>query len=123
MKRELTCIVCPRGCSLVVELEVVDGKNKVLSVSGNGCRRGVPYAEAECTAPVRTLTTTVRTVGGRVVAVKTANPIPKEKMMDAMDVLAKVRVSEPISIGDVIVEDILGTGVSVVATSAIENAK
>lgn len=117
MKRELTCIVCPRGCALTVELESEGGKAKVLSVEGNGCRRGVSYAESECTAPVRTLTTTVHTSDGGVVAVKTAAPIPKEKMMDAMDVLSRVTAKEPVKIGDTIVEDILGTGVNVVATA------
>ena len=117
MKRELTCIVCPRGCALTVELVNEDGKAKVLSVYGNGCRRGIGYAESECTAPTRTLTTTVRTSGGGVVAVKTAAPIPKEKMMDAMDVLSRVTAKEPVKIGDVIVENILNTGVDVVATA------
>lgn len=119
MKRELTCIVCPRGCALCVELEEIDGKINVLGVTGNGCKRGITYAEAECVAPVRTLTTTVRTAQGHVVAVKTAAPIPKEKMMEAMKVLSRVRISEPVCIGDTVVEDILGTGVKVVATANI----
>ncbi len=117
MKRELTCIVCPRGCALSVEYEMVDGKVNVTQVSGNGCKRGITYAEAECVAPVRTITTTVRTTADHVVAVKTASPIPKEKMMEAMAHLARVRVEEPVRIGDTIVEDILGTGVKVVATA------
>ena len=117
MKRELTCIVCPRGCALSVELAEEGGKVKVLSVEGNGCRRGIGYAESECTAPTRTLTSTVRTSGGGVVAVKTAAPIPKEKMLEAMTVLARVRATEPVKIGDVIVENILETGVDVVATA------
>ena len=117
MKRELTCIVCPRGCALSVELVQQEDGVKVLSVLGNGCRRGISYAESECTAPVRTLTTTVRTSGGGVVAVKTASPIPKGKMMEAMAALARVSAVEPVKIGDVIVKDILGTGVDVVATA------
>lgn len=117
MKRELTCIVCPRGCALTVELEMVDGKANVLSVSGNGCKRGITYAEAECVAPVRTITSTVRTTADHVVAVKTASPIPKEKMMEAMAVLSRVRVEEPVHIGDTIIEDLLGTGIKVVATA------
>jgi CxxC motif-containing protein len=102
-----------------VELEETDGKINVLGVTGNGCKRGITYAEAECVAPVRTLTTTVRTAQGHVVAVKTAAPIPKEKMMEAMKVLSRVRISEPVHIGDTVVEDILGTGVKVVATANI----
>ena len=80
MMRELTCIVCPMGCPLVVEL---DGK-KVVSVSGNTCPRGAKYAEAECTNPERTITTTMKCENGAVVPVKTNTPIPKEKMFDCM---------------------------------------
>ena len=66
-KRELTCIVCPRGCSLVVEL---DDNGAVMSVSGNICKRGNAYANDECTNPMRVVTSTVRCEDGRVVAVK-----------------------------------------------------
>ena len=74
MKRELTCIVCPIGCSLVAEIE--DGK--VVSVTGNTCPRGKVYAETECISPMRTITTTVRCADGTIVPVKTSVPIPKE---------------------------------------------
>ena len=64
MTRNLTCIVCPRGCDLFVEIE--DGK--VISVGGNACRRGLSYAESECTHPVRTVTSTMACEDGRVVS-------------------------------------------------------
>ena len=73
MKRELTCIVCPMGCSLEVEL---DG-NKVVGVTGNTCPRGAKYAEAECTNPQRTITTTMKCSDGSVIAVKTDTTIPR----------------------------------------------
>lgn len=103
--RELTCIVCPRGCALTVEL---DG-GEVLSVSGNGCKRGKVYAENECTHPMRTVTSTVKTSDGGVVAVKTENTIPKEQMFACMERIAAVEVSLPVHVGDVILEDVCGS--------------
>jgi len=104
-KRELTCIVCPRGCQLTVELE---GKT-VLSVSGNICKRGKTYAENECTNPMRTVTTTAKTTDGGVVACKTETTIPKEKMFECMEIINKTVVSLPVRVGDVILEDVFGS--------------
>jgi len=107
MKRELTCIVCPMGCSLVVEL----ADNKVISVTGNTCPRGVKYAEAECTNPQRTVTSTVRCSDGSMVAVKTDRTIPKEKMGECMKKINQVILDLPVSVGDVIIEDVFGSNV------------
>lgn len=106
-KRELTCIVCPRGCLLTAEL---DGK-KVLSVSGNICKRGKAYAENECTNPMRTVTTTAKTSDGGVVAVKTETAIPKEKVFECMNMINATVVSLPVKVGDVIIEDVFGSRV------------
>ncbi len=111
--RELTCIVCPRGCQLSAEL---DGE-RVLSVKGNICKRGLLYAESECTHPERTVTSTVRCVSGRIVAVKTSAPVPKEKVFSVMGEINRVRASDELKIGDVVIENVSGTGVSVIATS------
>lgn len=108
-KRELTCIVCPRGCQLVVELE---GKN-VLSVSGNICKRGAAYAENECTNPMRTVTTTAKTSDGGVVAVKTETTIPKEKMFECMEMINSVTLELPVKVGDVVLENVFGSRVVV----------
>lgn len=105
--RELTCIVCPRGCQLTVELE---GKN-VLSVSGNICKRGKVYAENECTNPMRTVTTTAKTSDGGVVAVKTETTIPKEKMFECMNIINSTVVELPVKVGDVIIDDVFGSRV------------
>lgn len=107
MKRELTCIVCPVGCSLVAEFE----EGRVLGVSGNKCPRGKAYAETECIAPMRTITTTVKCENGEIVSVKTKNPIPKGKMFDAMKIINSKNPILPISIGDVIIEDVFGSPV------------
>ena len=113
MTRELTCIICPRGCGLKVEIE--DGK--VVSVTGNSCPRGVKYAEDECCNPMRTITSTVRCEDGRVISVKTDRPIPKDKMFECMKMINSATAHLPIHIGDVIIEDVFGS--NVVAT---ENA-
>ena len=116
MTRELTCIVCPKGCQLKVEL---DGK-KVLSVSGYTCKRGLVYAETECTAPMRTLTTTAPVEGGGVVPVKTDKTIPKEMLFECMKAVNAVRVSPDAKLGDIVIENVLGTGANVVTTRNVK---
>ncbi len=110
MKRNLICIICPRGCSLTAEM-TADG----VSVTGNACPKGQEYALNECTNPVRTVTATVR-VSNRhntMVSVKTAAPVAKEKMMDVMKALRKTAVQAPLYIGDVILTNICGSDIIV----------
>ncbi len=116
MIRELTCIVCPKGCQLKVEL---DEKN-VLSVTGHTCKRGVAYAESECVAPMRTLTTTAPVEGGGVVPVKTDKPIPKELLFECMKLINSARVSPDARLGDIILKNVLDTGANVVATRNVK---
>ena len=110
MVREMTCIVCPLGCQLKIELE----NGIVQSVSGNTCPRGEKYANEECTHPMRTITTTVRCQDGQILSVKTDRSIPKEKMFEAVSIINKAKPVLPISAGDVIIEDVFGA--KVVAT-------
>ncbi len=113
-KRDLTCIVCPRGCALSVEL---DDSGAVVSVSGNLCKRGEKYAIDECTNPMRVVTSTVRCRDGAVVSCKTADSIPKSLVFDVMKEINKTVAENTLSVGDVIISNVLGTGVDVVATS------
>ena len=113
MQKELTCIVCPMGCRMLVEL---DGAT-VVSVSGNTCPRGKQYAIDECTHPMRTVTSTARTTNGGVIAVKTNRVIPKELMFDCMREINRVTVSLPVRVGDVIIPNVLNTGADVIATA------
>lgn len=110
--RDLTCIVCPRGCELRITLR--DGVFQ--SVRGNACPRGAHYAETECTHPERTVTSTVRCAQGAPLPVRTAMPVPKERVMDVMHALALVCAPAHVEIGTVIVPDVCGTGVDVIAT-------
>ena len=118
MERILTCIVCPRGCTLKVEL---GENNTVLSVTGNACKRGVVYAENECTHPKRTVTSTVKCEDGSVVACKTSDTVPKESVFDVMKAINAVRANNDLQIGDIIIENVLDLGVNVVATSNKNN--
>lgn len=115
-KREMVCVSCPMGCAITVEL---DDNNEVISVMGNTCPRGDKYARQECTHPERMLTSTVKVEGGRlpVVPVKSASPIPKEMLFDAMKEVNKVTLKAPVTFGDVAVKDILGTGIDIVVTN------
>lgn len=113
---ELVCICCPMGCDLVVD---VDGGN--ITVSGNTCPRGRDYAIAEVTAPTRTVTTTVDVIGGEFRApVKTAAPIPKGKIFAALAEIKAAVITAPVSIGDVIVENVAGSGINVIATRNVK---
>ena len=114
--REMTCIICPRGCTLQVSLE----DKTVQKVTGNACKRGVDYAIAECTCPTRTLTTTVMTESGEVIAVKTNQPIPKELLFACMDKINAFVAPNGLHLGDKVIENILETGADVVVTSYIE---
>ena len=113
MTRELICIVCPKGCPMKVELE---GK-EILSVEGFTCPRGKKYAIDECTHPMRTVTTTARTDRGGVIAVKTDKTIPKEKMFDLMKEINRATVKLPARIGDVVLQNVVGTDANVVVTA------
>lgn len=113
-KRELTCIVCPRGCSLICDL---DDSGKLISVTGNICPRGKKYADDECTNPMRVVTSTVRCIDGGVVSCKTSASIPKALVIEAMKVINATKAPEKVKIGDVIISNILDTGADVVATS------
>ena len=116
--RTLTCISCPMGCPLAVEM---DG-DEIISVTGNTCKRGDVYARKEVTAPTRIVTSTVKVTNGSadMVSVKTKTDIPKDKIFDCVKCLKGVSVEAPIHIGDVIIPNAAGTGVDIVATEDLE---
>lgn len=115
-KKNLTCIVCPRGCTLTVTLDSAL-ENPVVSVEGQGCKRGVDYATAECTHPTRVLTTTAPTVDGGVVPCKTDRAIPRELLFEAMKAVNALSAPAVVRIGDILLSDLLGTGANIVATA------
>lgn len=90
---------------------------KIEKIEGNSCKRGIIYAEDECTHPKRTVTSTVRCESGGVLAVKTQNTVPRELVLEVMKKINSVIAPRGVQIGDVIIEDVCDTGVNVVATS------
>ena len=117
-ERKLTCIVCPKGCDLLVSF---NENGEITDISGYTCPRGKDYAYAECTAPVRTVTSTVRCRDGEVVSVKTSAPIPKSIIFDVMKEINSVSAEDDVKIGDVIIKNVLDTGADVVSTSNKNN--
>lgn len=117
-ERKLTCIGCPMGCPLTV---VMNGKD-VVSVTGNTCRRGDVYARKEVMNPTRIVTSTVRVSGGSIdmVSVKTKEDIPKDKIFECVRALKGIRIPAPVHIGDVILTNVAGTGVDIIATKNVE---
>lgn len=117
-ERELICIGCPMGCPIVVKME--DGK--VVSVTGNTCPRGEAYARKEVTDPTRIVTTTVRVADGKVpmINVKTEYDISKDKIFDCIAALRGVTIKAPVHIGDIVLENVAGTGVNIVAAGNVD---
>ena len=114
--KELICIVCPQGCHLKVDEE------NGYAVTGNSCPRGAEYGKAELTHPARVVTSTVRCEGGLYprCPVKTDRAIPKELIFQVMEALEGVALTAPVTVGQVVIENVCGTGASIVATRSME---
>ena len=112
----LTCIGCPLGCTLTA---VPNGES--FDISGYTCKRGLEYAKKELTRPERTVTSTVRVSGGKanVTSVRTASDIPKDAIFRVMEAINEIVAPAPIAIGDILCQDIAGTGVALTATKAV----
>jgi len=118
MKKEIICTVCPRGCHIQVEGE----GDQILNVEGYGCKRGLEYGSSEFAHPVRILTTTVKLEGVQndLLPVRSNKPLPKEKIMEYMQIIRATAVKAPVVCYDVVIADICGCGVDIVATKTVE---
>ena len=118
MKRQITCIVCPKGCKMVVS-----NINGEYIVKGNSCIRGAQYGVDEVTNPKRMITSTVRLQGAylNMLPVKTSSPVPKDLVFEVMKILSKIKITAPVKVGDIIVKNVLNTGVDIVSTKTISN--
>ena len=116
-KRILTCIGCPLGCSLTA-VPITEG----FDISGYTCKRGLEYAKKELTHPERTVTSTIRVLGGtaKVVSVRTAADVPKESIFRVMKAINMLTVNAPVRIGDILCPNTAGTGVALIATKTVE---
>lgn len=117
-ERQLNCIVCPMGCAVKVILE----EGNIKEISGFTCPRGEKYAREEVTAPKRTLTTTVKIIGGELplLPVISKTTLPKEKIVACARCLATISVKAPITEGTIIQKNILNLGVDIVAARDIQ---
>ena len=117
MIKELICTNCPMGCPLRVEYE--DGK--ILSIEGNTCKNGITFGTNEVLYPKRTITSIVK-ISNRngMLSVKSEAELPKEKIFEYMDIINRVAANAPVKVGDVIIENIGGTGINIVATKSVK---
>ncbi|NLG56838.1 MAG: DUF1667 domain-containing protein [Clostridiales bacterium] len=115
-EQEITCISCPVGCRMQVTVE----NGELIQVTGNACKRGEIYARQECLRPERMVTAVAPVEGSAApVSLKTQRPIPKDKIADCMREIQQLKLRLPILLGDVLLEDVAGTGVSLVATRSL----
>ncbi len=114
-EREIICVTCPAGCHIKVK---GDGKN-ITEMTGYTCKRGKEYATNEYLAPKRSLTSTVKAEGYTcpVISVRSSQPIPKEKMFEAMDLIRQTTATAPFYIGKVVIENILDTGADIILSN------
>ncbi|HOJ93936.1 MAG TPA: DUF1667 domain-containing protein [Fervidobacterium nodosum] len=118
---EMVCVMCPLGCRLTVTIE----DNGEIIVSGNKCPRGIEYGKQEVTEPLRILTSSVLVNNGELplVSVKTNKPVPRRLIGEIMEILKRTVVEAPVKSGDIILENVLGTGADIVATRNVERIK
>ena len=117
MEQTITCINCPVGCRMTVSLS---DTGEFLSVTGNTCPRSAKYAQQECTLPERMITAVIPVAGSETpLSVKTASPVPKKLISSVIDELARVQVSLPVTIGQIVLPDVLNTGVDIIATRSL----
>lgn len=112
--KKFICIECPKGCHLEIDDD--------LNVTGNTCPRGKKYAINEVTCPKRVVTSTA-VIKSKLVSrlpVMSENELPKEKMFEVVEEIAKLRLEAPIKCRDVVIENVCGTGVNIIATRTIE---
>jgi len=117
-EKEITCIICPIGCKILVK---TDGKH-IKNLDGNKCKRGIDYAEHEALDPRRMLTTSVFVDGGEwpLVSVKSTKPVPKEKIFNVLKEIRKTKVNAPVKSGQRILNNVANTDINIVATKIVK---
>lgn len=115
--KEIICVNCPKGCHVQVKIQ----QHNIISITGNACDKGEAYAKEEITCPKRILTTTIRIHHAlhRVLPIISDAPIPLEIMGQAMQEIKKIEIEAPVSVNQVIVPNILDTGVNIIASKTM----
>ena len=117
-EKNITCIICPIGCEITVQGE----GDRIDSITGHTCKRGEEYARSEFIHPTRILTSTAKVVGANVplVPLRSSAPVPQELLFDCMAEIQKLEVKAPVKRYDVLIPNILGTGIDIVATGNVD---
>ena len=121
MKKIFTCIICPNGCEIEVELN----NKEIINMEGASCKKGKEYINQELINPQRNIASSVKVIGGdlEIVSVRLNKSIPKDKIFDVMEEIKKVEVQAPVKIGDIIKHNILNLNVDLIATKNIDLAE
>jgi Uncharacterized protein with conserved CXXC pairs len=117
-EKKIICIICPIGCNITVRGEA----GIIESMEGYTCKRGEEYAQNEFTHPVRILTSTIKVESGNtpLVPIRSNKPVPKELIFDCMKLIRNHRIAAPVHSHDVLIPDIMGTGIDIIATGSVE---
>ena len=117
-EKEITCIICPIGCKIVVD---VDGK-QIKNLKGNKCKQGIDYAINEALDPRRMLTSSIFVIRGNwpLVSVKSSQPVPKEKVFQVLKKIKKIKVKAPVQSGQIVLHNVAKTNINIIATKSIE---
>ena len=117
--KEVICIVCPVGCR--IKISRCEDEESGYRITGHTCKKGTEYAIKEVTNPTRILTSTVKVKGGKIsrLPVRTSDEIPKAKIFSCMEIINRTEVAAPVRVGDVLVKDVFGTGIDIIATRSI----
>lgn len=118
-KNKVTCTICPIGCSIEVTEDASSASG--YRVTGNSCKRGIPYAIAEVTNPTRILTSTVRLKNASLkrLPVRTDKPVPKSMIFACMKEINSIEIDAPVELGTVLIENILSTGANVISSRTV----
>ena len=121
MKKIFTCIICPNGCEIEVELN----NKEIINMEGASCKKGKEYINQELINPQRNISSSVKVIVGdlEIVSVRLNKSIPKDKIFDVMEEIKKVKVQAPVKIGDIIKHNILNLNVDLIATKNIDLAE
>jgi len=122
-QKDIICLVCPVGCNVQVQEDAREESG--YKVKGHECKHGKEYAINEYANPTRILTTTVVIAGANWprLPVKTSDPIPRDSILDSMEIINQVGIKAPVKAGEVIIDNLVGTGVKVVATRSMERRR
>lgn len=117
-EKQITCIVCPIGCNILVKK---DGST-VKIVDGNKCKRGIEYARSEALDPRRMLTSSVLVVGGEwpLVSVKSSKPVPKKHVFLVLSEIKNAKIQAPVKLGQVLVKNVANSDIDIIATKTIK---